>query len=337
MKAAKPIKSPRPSNKRQSKMPAKAKASGKGLHPDNPMGKDYDFAALIAAQPKLKSFVKPNPYGALSVDFSDPQAVRLLNCALLAYHYRIKNWDIPKGFLCPPVPGRADYLHHLAALLAGEGQIPKGQKVSVLDIGTGANGIYPLVGHQTFGWRFVASDIDPVSLANFSSILTDNQLTDKIELRLQSDARFTFSGIIRDGERYDATMCNPPFHASLEEAAAGTQKKLRNLAASKGLRHDDKLRLNFGGQKAELWCEGGELRFLENMIRDSQRFASQCLWFTSLVSKSENLRPCRRLLQKLEADSVKEIEMRQGNKITRVLAWSFLTEKQRQLWSKFRA
>ncbi|MCF1438579.1 MAG: RlmF-related methyltransferase, partial [Shewanella sp.] len=185
MKAAKSVKSSRPPNsRRQSNAePAKVKMSGKRLHPNNPMNLDYDFEALIAAQPKLKPFVKPNPYGTLSVDFSDPQAVRLLNCALLAHHYGIRNWDIPNGFLCPAVPGRADYLNHLADLLAAGGKIPRGQKVSVLDIGTGANGIYPLVGHQTFGWRFVASDIDPVSLENFSGILVGNQLADHIELR----------------------------------------------------------------------------------------------------------------------------------------------------------
>lgn len=313
------------------------KVAGKGLHPANPMNKEYDFAALIKAEPTLKPWVRPNPYGNLSVDFADPKAVKTLNAALLAYHYGINSWGIPEGFLCPPVPGRADYIHHLADLLAEGGKTPKGQKVSVLDIGTGANGIYPLVGHKSFGWHFVASDIDPVSLKNFSAILGANKLEGRIELRLQSQPRQTFKGIIKPGERYDASMCNPPFHASLEEAAAGTQKKLKNLAASKGIKHDTKLKLNFGGQKAELWCEGGELRFLEDMIRESQEFASQCQWFTSLVSKSDNLRPCRRLLQTLQADSVKVIEMHQGNKITRVLAWSFLTIEQRKLWSKFKA
>ena len=313
------------------------KPAGKGLHPFNPMNREYDFDALIKVEPSLKPLVRPNPYGNLSVDFADAKAVKALNAALLGHHYGIKAWDIPEGFLCPPVPGRADYIHHLADLLADGGKIPKGQKVSVLDIGTGANGIYPLVGHKSFGWHFVASDIDPVSLKNFGAIISANELDGRIELRLQTQPQYTFSGIIQPGERFDATMCNPPFHASLEEAAAGTQKKLRNLAASKGVKHDAKLKLNFGGQKAELWCEGGEQAFLEQMIHDSRKFASQCLWFTSMVSKSDNLRPCRRLLQKLEAESVKVIEMHQGNKITRVLAWSFLTQEQRKLWSKFKA
>ena len=46
--------------------------------------------------------------------------MKALNKALLAHFYAVKHWDIPDGFLCPPVPGRADYVHHLADLLAGE-------------------------------------------------------------------------------------------------------------------------------------------------------------------------------------------------------------------------
>ncbi|MGL5359836.1 MAG: RlmF-related methyltransferase, partial [Shewanella sp.] len=95
-----------------------------------------------------------------------------------------------------------------------------------------------------------------------------------------------------------------------------------------------KAALNFGGQAAELWCEGGERQFLARMIAQSQGFASQCLWFTSLVSKQDNLRPCYQALGKLGVDTVKTIEMQQGNKITRVLAWSFLSPAKRQQWRR---
>lgn len=79
----------------------------------------------------------------LSVNFADPLAVKTLNKALLAHFYGVTHWDIPDGFLCPPVPGRADYVHHLADLLADDngGVVPK--QATVLDIGTGANLIYP--------------------------------------------------------------------------------------------------------------------------------------------------------------------------------------------------
>jgi 23S rRNA (adenine1618-N6)-methyltransferase len=59
------------------------------------------------------------------------------------------------------------------------------------------------------------------------------------------------------------------------------------------------------------------------MMKESTIFAQQCRWFTTLVSKSENLKPSIKLLRKLDATEIKEIEMKQGNKITRILAWTF--------------
>ncbi len=68
----------------------------------------------------------------------------MLNKALLAAHYDIEYWDIPDTYLCPPIPGRADYVHRVAELLDVE---VKGKyvhhKVRALDVGVGANCIYP--------------------------------------------------------------------------------------------------------------------------------------------------------------------------------------------------
>ncbi|QYJ86116.1 23S rRNA (adenine(1618)-N(6))-methyltransferase RlmF [Shewanella mesophila] len=325
----------------------------KGFHPRNVHGSGYDFAALIEHTPELEGFVRPNPYGNLSIDFSDPVAIKTLNLALLRLHYQIEYWDIPQGFLCPPIPGRVDYLHYVADLLADDAtsnsaikravKPPKGQKVKVLDIGTGANGIYPILGVRSYGWHFVASDIDARSVSNVQQIIDRNLcLQGKIELRSQPNPLAIFNGMIKQGERFDLTMCNPPFHASLEEATSGSERKLKNLASNRLAKGHDKVsdkstdKLNFGGQKAELWCEGGELRFLLDMIKESHAFSNQCLWFTSLVSKKENLKPGYRALEQLGAVTVQTIEMAQGNKLTRVLAWSFLEPSQRELWHQYR-
>ncbi|MCG9721433.1 23S rRNA (adenine(1618)-N(6))-methyltransferase RlmF [Shewanella sp. Isolate7] len=362
-KAAKPSNSVKTSKPKQKAKPTSGKTprQPKGLHERNLHAKGYDFNALMKATPALRPYVRPNPYGNLSIDFADPKAVKLLNLALLRLHYGLSNWDIPEGFLCPPIPGRVDYLHYLADLLAesvparkgakpneakmanvaNATKVPKGERVVALDIGTGANGIYPLLGHQVYGWRFVASDIDPVSLANVEQIIANNPpLAGKLSLRQQSDPKQIFTGIITAEDRFDLTLCNPPFHASLAEASRGSERKLKNLAANKQAKGHEvarsKEKPNFGGQKAELWCEGGELAFLSQMIRESREFGSQCLWFTSLVSKKENLKPCYRLLEQVGAKRVETLEMAQGNKLTRVLAWTFLTQEQHRLWSQYR-
>lgn len=305
-----------------------------GLHPRNRHQAPYDFAALCLRTPELQPFVFVNPYGASTIDFADPAAVKALNKALLALHYGILHWDLPAGYLCPPIPGRVDYLHRVADLLAeSAGKVPTGKGVRVLDVGVGANCIYPLLGAREYGWRFVGSDIDPVSVKAASLLANSNGLGSQIECRLQGRTGDIFQGIVAPRERFALTLCNPPFHASLAEASKGTERKLRNL----GKEVKDKPVLNFGGQKAELWCEGGEAAFLAAMINQSRAFAEQCLWFSSLVSKKENLPAAKKALTRVGARQVRVLEMAQGNKVSRVLAWTFFDEAGcREWWSAAR-
>ena len=284
-----------------------------GLHPRNRFNTRYDFPQLIACCPPLAAFVKPNAYGDDSIDYADPLAVKALNQALLKHAYGLAHWDIPSGYLCPPIPGRSDYLHHLADLIAQR----RGPAVRVLDIGTGANCIYPLIGASEYGWSFVGAEVDPTALRWAKKIVAANpSLAGLIECRLQKSATQCFHGILQPREHCDLTLCNPPFHTSSAEAAEGTQRKLRNLGMKKA-------GLNFGGKANELWCEGGELAFIRRMIEESAVFAAQCGWFTTLVSKSEHLPRLEQALRHVKAATIQVIDMAQGQKKSRILAWSF--------------
>ncbi len=310
-----------------------------GLHPRNPHRGRYDLTALCRSCPELESFLRPSPRGDRTIDFADPAAVRMLNRALLAHHYQVSFWDIPATYLCPPIPGRADYIHHVADLLArsqADGLPPRGRQVRVLDIGTGANCIYPILGQRSYGWRFVATDIDPVSVAVARQIVAANPpLKGQIELRQQPEPERIFSGIIRPGETFDLSLCNPPFHASAKEAAAGTRRKWQNLGRS-GRRpgKGDAGALNFGGQQAELWCAGGEKAFVQRMMAESVAFAGQVCWFTTLVSKAEHLAPLKATLAALKVADVAVLPMAQGQKQSRLLAWSFLDQAGRRDWAE---
>lgn len=295
------------------------------MHPNNKHHGRYDFQQLSASNPSLSKFVILTPHGEQSIDFANPKAVKALNQALLASHYNIVDWDIPAQFLCPPIPGRADYIHHLRDLL-GE----KSKSVRVLDIGVGANAIYPLLGNREYGWHFVGADIDQKAINNAQRILDANiGLNEAIELRLQHKTSNIFSGIIQPDDFFDLSMCNPPFHASLEEAQAGTQRKLNQLAQNTGKptrAQKPTHKLNFGGLSHELYCEGGEQAFIKNMMSESIGFTAQCRWFTSLVSKASNLPSLYKTLRTINAKQVKTIEMQQGNKQSRIIAWSFFNE-----------
>lgn len=306
----------------------KSKPNNKGLHPRNLHKQGYDLPSLTSSYQQLAQYVKENAHGNLSIEFADPMAVKALNTALLKQYYGINDWDIPDGALCPPIPGRADYIHYIAELLGvNESKRASSQpKINMLDIGTGANGIYPLIACQIYGWHSVGSDINTQSLENIAAILASNpQLKDTFTLRTQADKHHIFDGVIQEGEYFDVSVCNPPFHASQEEALKSNQLKLNNLAKNRGNNTSPASPAsNFGGLDAELWCNGGEKLFLKKMIKESQIFSAQCRWFTSLVSKIENVKPSTKLIRKLGATDVREIEMKQGNKVTRILAWTFL-------------
>ena len=304
------------------------------LHPRNKHRQRYDFVKLIAACPELKKFVAPNKWGDDSIDFADPEAVKTLNKSLLVHFYGVDAWEIPPTYLCPPIPGRADYIHHIADLLAScnGGKIPRGNKIRCLDIGVGANCVYPIIGTREYGWSFVGSDVDAVSIANAKRIADANSFLKNAEFRLQKDENQIFRGIIGKDEFFDLTICNPPFHASAEEANSGTLRKLSNL---KGKRVT-KPTLNFGGQNRELWVTGGEAKFIGQMIKESAEFKHSCFWFSSNISKQSNLKAIYDQLKTIGVAEVKTIPMAQGNKISRIVAWTFLDEKQRKLWRDMR-
>ncbi|MCD0479219.1 23S rRNA (adenine(1618)-N(6))-methyltransferase RlmF [Chryseobacterium sp. LC2016-29] len=300
------------------------------LHPRTLHRNSYDFELLISCVPELKHYVFINSYGTPTINFSIPKAVKLLNKALLQHFYGIKNWDIPEHNLCPPIPGRADYIHYLADLLAENSkEIPKGLSVKGLDVGTGANLVYPLIAHQSYGWEMLGTDINQKSLENAQKILDDNpDFSSHIQLKFQPDSNFIFKNILSPENRFAFSMCNPPFHDSEESAMKGNLRKTKNLKKSK----TSKTNLNFGGQQSELWCEGGELAFISKMIEESALFASQILWFTCLVSKQENLFKLTSLLNKVKAVEIKTIDMAQGQKISRILTWTFIPKENRKNW-----
>ncbi|HEY5511633.1 MAG TPA: 23S rRNA (adenine(1618)-N(6))-methyltransferase RlmF [Prolixibacteraceae bacterium] len=293
-----------------------------GLHPRNLHRERYDFGALVQSCPELAAFVIQNPYQDTSIDFFNPDAVKMLNRALLKYFYDIESWDIPPGYLCPPVPGRADYIHHVADLAAmgNGGTIPRGEKIHCLDIGVGANCIYPIIGNKAYGWSFVGSDIDPVAIDNVQKIIRANpSLKGAVEVRLQKNKSAIFNGILQPDEHFDLAICNPPFHTSAEEAISGSQRKLSNLKGRK-IKNPT---LNFGGQNNELWCPGGEVQFAKQMIAESKQFAVSITWFSVLIAKSEHLPALYHALKLAEAPEIRTIPMAQGNKISRIVAWSF--------------
>ncbi len=303
------------------------------LHPRNRNRERYDLEALLKAYPDLQAYVVANKHGAASIDFSNPIAVKLLNKGLLSHYYGITYWEFPDTNLCPPIPGRADYIHYMADLLKGSnfGRLPSGKQIKCLDIGTGASCIYPIISVVEYGWQCIASDIAPQSIAASKAIIAANpQLQDQITCRLQPKPRQMFSGIIQPHEKIDISICNPPFHASTADAVKGTQRKIKNLTGQR----TQKPQLNFSGNANELIYNGGEYQFIKTMIADSVHFSKQCFWFSTLVSKQAHLNKIYKLLKAANVLDIKTIPMGTGNKSTRIVAWTFLNKEAQKVWRK---
>lgn len=291
------------------------------LHPLNAHRNGYDFETLCSDNSNLSEYVFQNKYGTQTIDFANPKAVKVFNASLLKTYYNIVQWNFPEENLCPPIPGRVDYIHHLNDLLKSSGLE---SNINILDIGTGATCIYPILGNKVYNWNFIGSDIDASSLENSKKIIEQNKLQDNIELILQKDDAEILTEELFT-KLFAASMCNPPFYASQYEAIEANARKLKGLGIDKTAR-------NFGGRQNELWYKGGEKAFLHNYLYQSSKFKENCFWYTSLVSKKENIQSVEDSLTKLGATETKVIPMNQGNKVTRVIAWTFLNEEQRKEW-----
>lgn len=150
-------------------------------------------------------------------------------------------------------------------------------------------------------------------------------------------------GVVRDDEKFDFCMCNPPFFESLEEAGLNPKTSC-------------------GGTSEEMVCPGGEKAFITRIIEDSAELKNhfryyflylechscflclsddlvviifahsfQCLhrWFTSMAGRKSSLKDLISKLWKVGVTIVKTTEFVQGRTSRWGLAWSFLTPVQK--------
>ncbi|TXE10816.1 23S rRNA (adenine(1618)-N(6))-methyltransferase RlmF [Gelidibacter salicanalis] len=296
------------------------------MHKNSLHNTKYNFDELVKNHQALQAHVFTNDYQTQTIDFSNPEAVKALNTALLATHYNVKFWEFPDENLCPPIPSRADYMHHLADLLR---RSDLDTDITILDVGTGATAIYPLLGHAIYNWNFVGTDIDKKSFPIAQRIIDKNNLAAAITLRLQPDVQHILKGIIKPSDRFTASVCNPPFYKSQADAFEATKIKLKGLG-----KEGDKVVRNFSGTPTELCYAGGEKAFLHTYLYESSQYKQQCFWFTSLVSNVNHVESMRASLKKLGATEFQVVDMIQGNKVSRIVAWSFLSTEEQNDWNK---
>ncbi|PHJ23896.1 23s rrna methyltransferase [Cystoisospora suis] len=277
------------------------------MHPrSRHLGAYLDYKRLGEKYEYLKPFLTQNRHGGNHLDLRDQLALYSLSKALLMECYGLE-FDLPlaeEKFLVPCVPSRANYVHHAADLLVDveleatlylelhrpardvdrvnalvkETAPLRGEGVRILDIGVGANCIYPLLGATEYGWSFVGTDVSERSLAVAQRNVDSNGLGSRISLRHQPNSQCYFEGAVEAGDLFALCMCNPPFH---ESAAQINVCPVRSLEA----------------QDHELMCEGGELQFIKGMIAESRRRCAQFMWFSSLVARAATIRELKKVMR----------------------------------------
>ena len=290
-------------------------------HSPNPnrFKSSYDFDALVKSNPELNKYVITNKNQDKTIAFSNPLAVYNLNKALLLNNFPLTSWDIPKKYLIPGVPGRAAYIYACAHFLArnNNGKVPSGKEYNVLDIGTGANMVYPIVGICEYGWNFVGADIEQDAIDIAKSIAKSNRCIEpNITFRLQDTHSRIFDQVVNRNDQFMLSICNPPFHSSAAEARKSSSRKQKNL------KYNIK-ESNFRGSSYELWCKGGEYEFISNMIRESVKYKSQIKWFSTLISKQDNISALVKKVEKFSPKTLEILNLETGNKRSRILIWGW--------------
>ncbi|KAF5951541.1 hypothetical protein HYC85_009485 [Camellia sinensis] len=130
-------------------------------------------------------------------------------------------------------------------------------------------------------------------------------------LKLHSDVNKSYHGppvllgVVRDGEKFDFCMCNPPFFETMEEAGLNPKTSC-------------------GGTPKEMVCPGGEEAFISRIIQDSLQLKQSFRWYTSLVGRKSNLKILISKLREVGVTIVKTTEFVQGQTCRWGLAWSFM-------------
>ena len=173
--------------------------------------------------------------------------------------------DLPPGRLIPTLPLRLNYLLWIEDLLAVTGS--KSEVVRGLDIGTGACCIYPILGTRKNKWLFTATEADQINYESSLKTIEKNNLKESIAIR-KVDADSLLIGVVEPSERYDFSMCNPPFFDS-DNLVPKTRTAKRPLPICP----------KSGGSTSasEIAVKGGEVEFLRKLVNESKELESTVL------------------------------------------------------------
>ena len=265
-----------------------------------------DFLILMKQFPELKKFIikqDEDKEKVFSFDWSNNDFSLLMAKSILDYYFDIKYYHVPKGYLIPPIPSRLNYINLINSSL---NEI-KEENIMGIDIGTGANIIYPILGNSVYNWKFICSEINNDAYNNAKIILQKNNLEKNINLIKQNNKNNIFLGILNQEKKYTFSMSNPPYYDYEQEIKIEDKKRDNEF--------------NFD----EVYYKNGELGFFERYFQESICYKKNIFLFTILIGKKSN---AEIICDKINSykDIIKLCDMKKiqtGNNMRYVIYWSF--------------
>lgn len=312
--------------------------------------------------------------GVAHIDFHDGRAATALNEATLRRDFGIHVVQ-PQDRLCPPIPNRLNYLLWLQDVLrhtrepvveaAGatdeDGQPTKRRKLAgrstspqILDIGTGATAIYPLLGCAIDPhWVFTGTDIDAASLDNARKIVENPRndgcdhggdsssmgsgrpglrlmgdwplnLASRITLVLRSEEDTLIPLGSQCGDAADAHHAHdnaqPMYTATMcNPPFYSSAQEMQDSLDKKSLPPNGAC----SGTSTEMICAGGEVAFVSRLIDESTSLRERVRWYTSMLGKMSSIAPLVDRLKQRDVQNYGVSAFVQGSTRRWVLIWSF--------------
>ncbi|KAI6776817.1 hypothetical protein HG530_000762 [Fusarium avenaceum] len=284
---------------------------------EDDLSRDSHYAELYAKPPDFQQLALQDADFVRLWDqhksdfFNDPECVMQLTKTLLKLDFGLQ-LELPDDRLCPPVTNRHNYLLWLKGLLDSTSYEKQGRQIVGLDIGTGASCIYPLLGCTERDWKFIATDIDSKSLEYARKNVSLNKLEHRIHVmeRKPSDTVIPLDDLGIDNIAF--TMSNPPFYKSEAELVASAKQKSRPPFTA------------CTGAKVEMVTVGGEVAFVDRVLKESLVLRERAQWYTSMFGFLTSLIEFVDKLREHNIDNYAVTEFVQGNKTRRwAIAWSF--------------
>ena len=269
-----------------------------------------DFLTLIKEFPELKKYkLKQNEDNEdeFQFDWSNNELSLLMDKSILNYYFNIKYYDIPKGFLIPPIPSRINYINLINSIITKLINDIDIKNIIGIDIGTGANIIYPILGYSIYKWKFICTEINKEAYNNAKLILQKNNLENNINIIKQNNKDNIFISILNRENKYLFSMCNPPYYNYENEIKLEDKKRDNEY--------------NFD----EIYYKNGEYGFFQRYFEESICYKNNVFLYTILIGKKIN---AENIYDKLSSynDIIKIYNMQKiltGNNVRYIIYWSF--------------